>query len=135
MTLGKVLIVEDEMALADAVEAALTRAGYEVCGIASTETAALDLARRTRPELAVIDVRLNPGNGRNVARELSQSGKMTILMATSEAPDRLDGIGASGLLRKPFNPADVPAALIATRALAGGMRRVELPGSMQRLWR
>jgi two-component system, response regulator PdtaR len=54
----KVLIVEDEHIVALGVESALLDAGMEVAGIAATADAAVSLARSTKPDLAVMDIRL-----------------------------------------------------------------------------
>ena len=58
-----VLIVEDDAFIATDVEHALIAAGYDVCGVAATEVEALQLAEQRAPELAVVDVKLAPGDG------------------------------------------------------------------------
>ena len=133
MSAQRVLIVEDEMLVAVEVEAALMHAGYDVCGVATSEAEALTLARSIHPQLAVVDVRLAPGSGRRVARELADRFNTTILMATSEDPRSLDGIGASGVIPKPYDAAIVPAALVAAETLSHGGDPGELPDHMKRL--
>ena len=130
---GRVLIVEDEALIADMVADALTEAGYEVCGIAASEAEALSLGRQKHPDLAVVDVRLAPGDGRNVARQLAERYATTVLMATSEAADTLQQIGAQGVLPKPFSPAVIVPALSAARKLSEGEDPGALPDHMQRL--
>ena len=133
MPAERVLIVEDEMLIAIEVEAALQGAGYEVCGVATSEKDAVEIARSVRPELAVVDVRLSPGDGRHVARELADRFNTTILMATSENPAHLNGIGASAVIPKPYDADLVPAALAAAETLASGGDPGKLPDHMQRL--
>ena len=115
-----VLIVEDDSFIATDVEHALIAAGYDVCGVAATETEALEIARQKAPQLAVIDVNLAPGDGRHVAKELAAKYNTTILMATAEDPETLNGIGAAAVLPKPYDSNHVAPALKAVEALAGG---------------
>ena len=117
------------------VEAALVDAGYEVCGVATSEAEAVALAYSIHPQLAVVDVRLAPGSGRRVAQELAERFNTTILMATSEDPASLDGIGASAVIPKPYDPEMIPAALEAAESLASGDDPGQLPNNMKRLQR
>ena len=105
MALKRVLIVEDDPFISLDVEQALTTAGYQVCGSAANETEALIIARETRPQFAVVDVNLSPGDGRRVARELIRLYGATVLMATSECQGAhpLAGLGAKACLLKPYN--------------------------------
>jgi DNA-binding response OmpR family regulator len=130
-----VLIVEDEPLIALGVEIELEEAGYEICGVAATEAEAHAMGRETHPDMAVVDVRLAPGDGRIVARELADDFGTTVLMATSVEAATLDGIGALGVLPKPYHASDVPAALIAVRKMAEGRASGPLPDHMQRLSR
>ena len=57
----KVLVVEDDFMLADFAEEILVERGYEVSGIASTVAEAVALARHTRPDLVMLDLRLADG--------------------------------------------------------------------------
>ena len=133
MAIQSVLIVEDEMLIAVEVEAALREAGYEVCGVATSEAEAIALAQATEPNLAVVDVRLAPGNGKRVAHELAQRFDTTVLMATSENPETLNGIGARGVVPKPYDAAVIPLALEAVRTLSQGGDPGRLPDHMKRL--
>ena len=126
----KVLIVEDDAMIATDVEQALSAAGFEVCGVADSEAAALDLASRTHPNFAVVDVQLAPGDGRAVAREISRHQHVAVLMATAEHSSTLNGIGALALLPKPYDANLVPAAL---DAMAEERSPSELPDHMTRL--
>jgi DNA-binding response OmpR family regulator len=79
----KVLIVEDDLMLADFSEEILVERGYEVCGIARTVTEAVTLARLWKPDLVMLDLRLADGDlGTEVAAQLRESGKPGILYIT-----------------------------------------------------
>ena len=130
---GRVLVVEDEALIAEAVEEALTEAGYEVCGVAHSEAEALRIAHQTHPDLAVVDVRLDPGSGRNVARELADRFNTIVLMATAEGASSLQEIGAQGVIPKPYSPSLIPSALEAAQQLSEGNDPGRLPDHMVRL--
>ena len=85
----RVLAVEDEALIADALADALTEGGYEACGVADSEAEALRIAHQTHPDIAVVDVRLAPGRGRIVAGELSDRFNTIVLMATAEGANSL----------------------------------------------
>ena len=127
----RILIVEDEFLIALEVERVLIAADYDVCGIAATEAEALGLAEKFRPELAVVDINLSPGDGRRVASELWRRHRTLVLFATSQCREskELADTGAIGCLPKPYFADDVPAALEAVSRLASGQSAV-LPDHM-----
>lgn len=123
----RVLIVEDESLIALSVEDDLTDAGHIVSGIAASEAEAIEFAAAERPDCAVVDIRLAPGDGRLVARALAAQG-----IATGQCHEvkDLSHTGALGCLPKPYSPDVVPAALRAIRHHQRGDRSVELPENM-----
>ena len=131
MSKSRVLIVEDDALIALDVREALLAAGYEVCGMATSEDEAIDEARRTHPDFAVVDVNLAPGDGRSVARALSEV-HTAVLFATGQCDDvrRLNGAGAIACLPKPYNAADVPRALRAVANLVEGRPPGPTPDAM-----
>jgi DNA-binding response OmpR family regulator len=128
----RVLIVEDDLLVSQDVEQALTAAGYDVCGVASNEAEALSMARAIHPDFAVVDVNLSPGDGRRVARELTDRYETTVLMATGHCGDKqmMSGYGARACLPKPYSSEMVAAALETTAALRAGDDPGELPDHM-----
>src|SRR6266545_6436179 len=69
----RVLVVEDDFLIAMQTEVALTAAGFEVVGPATTAEEAVALAREAQPALAVMDVRLaSTRDGIDAARQLYQ---------------------------------------------------------------
>ena len=55
----KILIVEDEILIADTIQRYLERQGYEVVGIAISYEEAVELYQQTQPDLCLIDIRLS----------------------------------------------------------------------------
>jgi len=132
MTKLNVLIVEDDYLIALDVEQELIAAGFEVCGVAGSQAEALELAQQRRPDLAVVDINLSPGDGRIVAKALHDSFGTTVLFATGECDDvaALNGAGAIACLPKPYSAAMVPAALRAASRMTAGDLSEKLPDAM-----
>jgi two-component system phosphate regulon response regulator PhoB len=109
----RVLIVEDEVDIADLIMFNLQRAGYEVLkthdGIAGTE-----IAIRERPDLIVLDLMLPGRDGYSVFREIrrdARTSRIPVIMLTARAQteDRIQGLeaGADDYLTKPFSPKEL----------------------------
>jgi response regulator NasT len=123
----RVLVVEDEGLIAISIEDALIEAGFDVCAITTSEVAAIETGISVRPEFAVVDVRLAPGDGRKVARALSTLCGAIVVMASSENPSTLHGLGAWLAVTKPFDPCAIPVALIVAQARARGDEADPMP--------
>jgi DNA-binding response OmpR family regulator len=123
MDKDKILIVEDEATLLDTLEYNLTREGYQVC-TAADGLAALEVARRERPDLIVLDLMLPGLDVFEVCRILRQEMTAPILMLTArdEEVDKVVGLemGADDYLTKPFSMREL---LARAKAL---LRRVRL---------
>ncbi|MCD6022711.1 MAG: DNA-binding response regulator [Actinomycetia bacterium] len=103
---ARILIVEDEAALADTVRYNLEREGYSVA-VASDGRRALDLFRTDDPSLVILDLMLPELSGLDVCRQIRQSSNVPIIMVTakdSEA-DKVSGLelGADDYVTKPFS--------------------------------
>jgi two-component system, response regulator PdtaR len=107
-----VLVVEDEFLVAMEIEHCLTDAGYEVCGTAASEGDAIRLAVDRKPKLAVVDVRLAPGSGIEVAKVLERMGT-GVLFATAHCRELQENPDAVHTLciMKPYQVHKLPMAL------------------------
>ena len=132
MNATRILIVEDDVLIGLDVEDALVAAGYDVCGIATSEAEALAMAAEFRPEMAIVDINLSPGDGRVVAKELRRRYATTVMFATGECQEveGMAGTGAVACLPKPYAADEVPAALSAVARLAKGEHLRRLPDHM-----
>ena len=102
----RILIVEDERAVARGLEYALKAEGFEVFW-AKSGTEALELTRREQPDLITLDLRLPDLSGYDVCRALrSQNHRQPILMLTAkdEELDKVLGLelGADDYMVKPY---------------------------------
>ena len=98
-----VLLVEDSMIIALDAEDCLKELGVENVRVESSVAAALDALARTEPELAILDYNLGKENSEPVALKLKELG-VPFWLATGygEMQDRLEELGAAGLLTKPY---------------------------------
>jgi DNA-binding NarL/FixJ family response regulator len=80
----RILIVDDHDVVRHGVRGALTDEGYAVVGDAATGAGALDLARRVRPDIAVVDLRLPDMRGDELCRRLlaAHPGLVVVLLTT-----------------------------------------------------
>jgi len=121
--MDKVLIVEDELALLETLQYNLKRQGYEVFA-ARDGLHALDLARRERPDVILLDIMLPGLDGLEVCRILRAEMAAPILMLTARADevDKVVGleVGADDYMTKPFSMREL---LARVKAL---LRRVRL---------
>jgi two-component system, OmpR family, response regulator len=119
----RVLLVEDDAALLEAVESALRGEGYQVHTL-SDGTRVREEVVGFRPDLAVLDVRLPRGpSGLSIARVLRDGDELPIIFLTAadSTEDRLAGFDAGGddYLVKPFVMAELLARVRALLRRSG----------------
>jgi diguanylate cyclase (GGDEF)-like protein len=139
MLLKKIVVAEDDDAIAHLVSAALGDAGF-LCLRAHDGDEAIALARREAPDLLILDVMMPHVDGLEVAKRLKAdviASRIPILMLTSlsAVDDRVKGLeaGADDYLAKPFDLRELTARV---RALIRSAKRerdrnptTNLPGS------
>jgi len=112
----KILIVEDEVALRETLSYNLKKEGYAVES-AGDGRSALEAARRTQPDLMVLDLMLPELDGFEVCRILRKESTIPILMLTArdDEIDRVVGleVGADDYLTKPFSMRELLARVKA----------------------
>jgi two-component system alkaline phosphatase synthesis response regulator PhoP len=113
----RILLVEDDPTLRQALSFNLTREGYEVAAAADGE-AALEAARSDRLDLILLDVMLPGMSGVEVLRVLRREGVSTpviILSAKGDEIDRVVGlkVGADDYVAKPFSRPELLARIEA----------------------
>jgi len=106
---GTVLIVDDEKDILDVVEFNLTQSGFSV-HVAPDGKTAVDLARKHRPDLILLDLMLPDFSGTEVLRVLKSDPStkevpIIFLTARGEEVDRVVGfeLGANDYVTKPFS--------------------------------
>jgi phosphate regulon transcriptional regulator PhoB len=108
----KVLVVDDELPIVEAVAYNLKKEGYSVVTATDAEQC-LESARRESPDLVVLDVMLPSASGFDVCRLLRKQSDIPIIMLTARADetDRVVGLelGADDYVTKPFNMRELMA--------------------------
>ncbi len=113
----RILVVEDDAAVAAALVEGIGREGYQV-GHEATAAGAVAHVRAQHPHLIVLDVRLPDGSGFDVCRELRRTGaRQPILMLTVQA-DEVDQVlgleaGADDYVAKPYRLRELLARIRA----------------------
>ena len=112
----RILLIEDEPGLAESVRYALEAEGFVVT-VAVSGFSGLDLARRTAPDLVLLDLMLPEMSGLDVCRQIRLSSDVPIIMLTakdSEA-DKVTGLelGADDYMTKPFSMRELIARVRA----------------------
>lgn len=127
----RILLVEDETAIADTVLYALREEGHEAVHCL-TAGAALDAAAHGRFDLAILDVGLPDLGGFALCRQLRAGGDLPVIFLTARQAeaDRVLGfeLGADDYVPKPFSPRELAARV---RAVLRRAQRAEGGGAHQ----
>lgn len=123
----RVLVVEDEAAIVEAIRYALDLEGFQVTS-ASGGREGLEAARRLNPALVLLDVMLPGMSGLDVCRQLRRESDVPIIMLTAKEgeADKVAGLelGADDYMTKPFSMRELVARVRAQ------IRRSEKSGAL-----
>ncbi len=131
MTGEKILVVEDEKNILEAIKYSMNTEGFEVYGAEDGETG-LEMAREILPELVILDVMLPKLDGFEVCRILRREMDIPVFMLTAkvEEIDRVVGleIGADDYITKPFSMRELIARArnVLRRSSKSGLGRDNL---------
>ena len=125
----KILIVEDELNIAQLLQLYLEKEGFET-QIAGNGGKAVELFRSFAPDLVLLDIMLPVMDGWSVLKKIRSESKTPVIMLTAkgETDDRVTGLeqGADDYIVKPFETKEVLARVRAV--LRRTMGEGEAPG-------
>ena len=106
--MSRILLVDDDIDLAELIKTKLEAEGHEVAMI-HTGDGAFELAKKVKPDIALLDIMLPKVTGYQICRRLRKDPELysvaiLILTALGEEPEVMHGIeqGADDYLAKPF---------------------------------
>lgn len=112
----RILVVEDETVIRDAVSAYLERENYTVRGVGDGQSAVEEFEKHSF-DLVILDLMLPKLSGERVCRAIRDVSNVPIIMLTAkgEVEDRIIGLelGADDYLVKPFSPRELVARVRA----------------------
>ena len=119
---GRVLLIEDEQNIIEAMRFILSREGWQVHTHSNGQTA-LDAVRERAPDLVVLDVMLPNRSGYDILNDLRSDDELSdipvlMLTARGQKKDRelAENLGASRFMTKPFSNGEI---LATVRELVG----------------
>ncbi|NFA60161.1 response regulator transcription factor [Clostridium sp. FAM 1755] len=119
----KILIIEDELAIADLMSYSLKKEGYIVKSV-DNGTDGIEYTKRFKPNLIILDLMLPDVSGFDVCRNITQSFNIPIIMITAKCDitDKVLGLelGADDYITKPF---DMREVLVRIRSI---FRRIDI---------
>lgn len=110
----RVLIIEDDAIIGWALRRNITELGHEVCAVVASGEAAIEAADRLRPDLALVDIRLQGEmDGVQAAREIRRRFDIRPIFLTAfiNEFDNAAQIDSFGYLVKPYTTTDLAHAL------------------------
>ena len=110
--MSKILIIEDEEAIADLEKDYLELSGFEV-EIANRGDVGLEKALKEEYDLIILDLMLPEVDGFDICRQVRQEKNIPIIMVSAKKDDidkiRGLGLGADDYMTKPFSPSELVA--------------------------
>ncbi len=126
----KILVVDDEKLIVKGIKFSLEQDGMEI-EVAYDGEEALNLIRKNKYDLAVLDVMLPKMDGLQVCREVREFSQMPIIMVTAkgEDMDKIMGLeyGADDYMTKPFNILELKARIKAVLRRSAAPREEKAP--------
>lgn len=114
--MSKILIVEDEEAIADLEKDYLEMSGYEVM-IENEGTKGLETAMNSEVDLIILDLMLPGVDGYDICKQVREKKNIPIIMVSAKKDDidkiRGLGLGADDYMTKPFSPSELVARVKA----------------------
>jgi response regulator NasT len=128
-TRWRIIIADDESLIRLDLREMLTHLGYDVIGEAGDGRSAMDLARRLRPDLLIMDIKMPDLDGISAAEELTRERIAPVVLVTAYSDqllvERAREAGVVGYVVKPFREAELMPVIELSRARFDEFRTLE----------
>jgi two-component system alkaline phosphatase synthesis response regulator PhoP len=125
----RILVIDDEPKIVEICQDYLVKAGFDVMHAYDGPTG-LALARKSQPDLVVLDLMMPEMDGLDVCRDLRRDSNVPIIMLTArvEETDKLIGLelGADDYMTKPFSPRELVARVRTVLRRSTGNPQAEI---------
>jgi len=113
MSMMRIVVADDEAIIRMDLVETLKAAGYDVVGQASDGQSALELIESTKPDIAILDVKMPLLDGIEVAHAVRASTPVVLLTAFGQTDiiAQAKDAGVMGYVIKPFSEAEIVAAI------------------------
>ena len=133
MTSLRILLAEDDSAVAASVHEQLRALGHEVVGEAATGKEAVNLAAKLKPDLVLMDIVMPDGDGIAAARQISEQSPTPVVFLSGHFDEELlEGVVASGGLAYLLKPATSDQLQAAVGLAQGRFREMKDLGEQVR---
>lgn len=114
--MAKILVVDDDRTTTSIIKLHISNLGHDIAGIAYTAKEAINLARESMPDLALIDINLGIGaDGIDTALVISKYMDIPIVFVTaysdSQTLRRAKIVRPQGFVNKPLRQSDIKTAI------------------------
>lgn len=121
----RVMVVEDEAVVAVGIKSMIEEIGHEVVAVAKTGEEAVQVAADTRPDLALVDVKLPGMDGLETTRQLVGSTDAAVVILTAYAdPEFVQGAASAGAFAYLMKP--VSKEILAANIQLASARAAQL---------
>jgi len=128
-TRWRIIIADDESLIRLDLRDMLTHLGYEVIAEAGDGRTAVDLAKRLRPDLLIMDIKMPDVDGISAAEELTRERIAPVVLLTAYSDqglvERAREAGVVGYVVKPFREAELMPVIELSRARFEEFRTLE----------
>jgi response regulator NasT len=128
-TRWRIIIADDESLIRLDLRDMLTHLGYDVIGEAADGRSAMELARRLRPDLLIMDIKMPDLDGISAAEELTRERIAPVVLVTAYSDqglvERAREAGVVGYVVKPFREAELMPVIELSRARFDEFRTLE----------
>ena len=106
-----ILIVEDDVLIADMLAEILGDMGHAICAIETTEAGAVAAAARNKPDLLIVDARLREGSGLHAINAILAAGPVPHVLVSGDIAQIRAHRPNSIALQKPYTEAQLVSAI------------------------